>query len=644
MSRILSTLWIAGLAGLLTACGGGGSSSGGPPPPPTSFGNTVPPSAGPGDAENLFPNATGNAWYFDSSTTSTSGVKTLAMDRILLTGQKSVLGQSASVFQDTVIEDPTAPAAPIENYYFKNAGGVAFMGSNDPIDALSTAFAPYIEALFPVAPGTVASFTKSNVNLGDLDGDGKSELATLALTATVDDFEALDTAIGSLPRTLRSSESITGSVTLSSNNSSAPVTATTSTWSAPGIGVVKRTISVTVQGQTQTQEFDIRGYATDTASQGLTTPFVIQSDVAGNSANYALGTPPVATDGTHFLALEGTPTGVVGTLFDRNAKVLATINLGTSGGYPSVSWDGGNYIVALAGADPFIHVHRISAAGADLDAPDGFTVTTTPTPAGNPAVASGTGGSLIAFSRYDAATYQHFLYGVLIDNNGQVMAPGEFPIAVDPVTHLLPQVSFDGTNYFVVWQQQFGAGMDPTLTRIHGARVTPAGVVLDSPSIAISTTALGQFYPVVAFDGTNYFVAWQDGRRNQAPYGLYDIYGTRVTPAGVVLDSSGIAVNAGGTHGSTSPSIAYTGSQYLIAWSDYAPAGSASLGIRLARMTPAGHVTTPAGGVGITGPAPDLGSPYYACCSLSAGASGAALMFADSSGTGTLLGVLGYGY
>ena len=40
-----------------------------------SFGNTIPPNSGPGDAENFFPNATGNLWYYDTTTTAPSGTK-----------------------------------------------------------------------------------------------------------------------------------------------------------------------------------------------------------------------------------------------------------------------------------------------------------------------------------------------------------------------------------------------------------------------------------------------------------------------------------------------------------------------------------------------------------------------------------------
>ena len=102
------------------------------------------------------------------------------------------------------------------------------------------------------------------------------------------------------------------------------------------------------------------------------------------------------------------------------------------------------------------------------------------------------------------------------------------PIALDLATHWFPQVSFDGTNYLVVWQQLPGSGADQTLAHINGARVTPAGAVLDSPSIAISSTPQGQYSPVVAFDGTNYLVAWEDQRQQPGD----DIYAVRVSSSG----------------------------------------------------------------------------------------------------------------
>jgi hypothetical protein len=93
-----------------------------------------------------------------------------------------------------------------------------------------------------------------------------------------------------------------------------------------------------------------------------------------------------------------------------------------------------------------------------------------------------------------------------------------------------PAVAFDGANWLVAWQDYRRGVSD-----IYGARVSTAGVVLEPDSIPVSTSDMDQSYPAVAFDGANWLVAWDDGR-----WGGSDIYGARVTPAGAVLDPEGM--------------------------------------------------------------------------------------------------------
>jgi hypothetical protein len=94
-----------------------------------------------------------------------------------------------------------------------------------------------------------------------------------------------------------------------------------------------------------------------------------------------------------------------------------------------------------------------------------------------------------------------------------------------PEEQTLPAVAFDGTNYIVVWYDERSGSAD-----IYGARVGADGTVLDPSGIAISTAAEDQYWPAVTFDGTNYLVVWTDWRN-----GSYDIYGARVGTGGSVL-------------------------------------------------------------------------------------------------------------
>lgn len=125
-----------------------------------------------------------------------------------------------------------------------------------------------------------------------------------------------------------------------------------------------------------------------------------------------------------------------------------------------------------------------------------------------------------------------------------------------------PSISFDGTNYFIVWQDDGRHG--PNDPNIYGARITPEGVVLDSSSIAISTAQDYQKYPSVCFGESNYLVVWED-ERNNSPNEY--ICGSRVTLGGIVLDTNGIKISNSASS-ITHPSVSFDGTNYFVVWDD----------------------------------------------------------------------------
>ncbi len=137
----------------------------------------------------------------------------------------------------------------------------------------------------------------------------------------------------------------------------------------------------------------------------------------------------------------------------------------------------------------------------------------------------------------------------------------------------------DGNNFLLVWDDS-GAGLSRD---IYATRINPFGVVLDPLFIPVNTNAAEQSSPILAFDGTNYLVAWSDLRNN----GSSDIYGSRVTQAGAVLDASGIQL-AGGVEAQTEAAMAFDGTNYLVVWSDYRLAPHSNLFAR--RVRPAGTI------------------------------------------------------
>jgi len=150
-----------------------------------------------------------------------------------------------------------------------------------------------------------------------------------------------------------------------------------------------------------------------------------------------------------------------------------------------------------------------------------------------------------------------------------------------------PQLAFDGTNYFSVWEDSRHDGT--SLTAIYGARTAPDGRALDSVGIAISAVDdYAKHFPAVAFDGTNYLVVWQGynpGSGNQ------DLYGARVSRAGAVLDPGGFLISSAAGH-QFFGCVAFSGTNYLVAWWD----GRTGQGwLYCARVTPAGEVLDPDG-------------------------------------------------
>ncbi len=282
---------------LLSGCGGGG---GGGAPANTSFGNSLPPSTGAGDVENFFPNGVGTSWnYFATVTNPTAGAPSSYMDSVTVTGTKPVGGQTASVFLES---NPSGSGIPLEDYYFKNAGGVAFLGSNDVTDKITAGIVPYIVMLFPVGPGVVADFNKNGLDYGsDLDGDGINETMNLTLTSAIVDFEPLNIGIGSFARTVKSNNALTGSVILSRSKTSIPFSATSTSWSAPGIGLLKASQSTAVLSTTTGETMEARGYTSNGVAHGFDLPFTVASNLPLNVLPFN-DPPALATDGQNFLA------------------------------------------------------------------------------------------------------------------------------------------------------------------------------------------------------------------------------------------------------------------------------------------------------------------------------------------------------
>jgi len=269
-----------------------------------------------------------------------------------------------------------------------------------------------------------------------------------------------------------------------------------------------------------------------------------------------------------------------GTVLDTNAMVISRAT-GTQTA-PAVAGNAAGYLVvwqdSRSGVSN-IYGAQITTAGSVLQT-NGIPISLGQNTKIAPAIAATAGGYLLVWqdSRNFPTNASHDIYGARVSNSGVVPDTNGFPIRLGKGS-FSPAVVANANDYFAVWDES-----GPPTT-IHGARITSAGVVLDTNSIPLNTTVTCALAPAVAANGSDYLVVWQDSSRPGFT-GPTNIYATRVTGAGVVLDTNSIAIGHSPTN-AVSPAVAANGTNYLVLWQD---ARSFSGDIYGARVTSAGAV------------------------------------------------------
>jgi len=332
-----------------------------------------------------------------------------------------------------------------------------------------------------------------------------------------------------------------------------------------------------------------------------------------STAPYHQSRPALAFDGKNYLVAwadnrSSTEYEIYGARVGQSGAVLDPEGLPISPHAhsecaPALAFDGTNYLVTWqqrSGGDWNVYAARVSPEGTVLD-PEGIPISTAPGDQWSPAVAFDGTNFLVVWedrrSGYD-------IYASRVTPTGTVLDPAGIPISTDADYEFEPTVAFDGTNFLAAWTDigsaygvfaarvsPAGTVLDPAGIRIafdaeaptvafdgtnyllawqanegdtyeiHGGRVSPAGTVLDPGGFVISAPGFRQDEPAIAFDGTNYLVAWNDTR------GPWDVYGSRVSQAGTVLDPAGIPIGIA-TNVQQGPTIAFDGTNYLVAWQD----------------------------------------------------------------------------
>jgi hypothetical protein len=126
-------------------------------------------------------------------------------------------------------------------------------------------------------------------------------------------------------------------------------------------------------------------------------------------------------------------------------------------------------------------------------------------------------------------------------------------------------VASNGTDFLTVFSD-----LRATFPDIYGARLTAAGVLVDADAFLIRHAMNSGEHPRVAFNGSQYLAVWNDSR---SPSG---IYGARVEPDGTVVDPNGIYLSAG-----SMATVGCDGTNCLVVWQDYRNGNSDVYGVRV---------------------------------------------------------------
>jgi hypothetical protein len=205
---------------------------------------------GPGDIGNLFPTEVGNVWEYVCRTSENNRTWT---ELNKFTGTIEINGTTAMVLKLSSTEE--GDEGPVDEYVAEDSRGLYILGTNDYLDFLSKAAAPYREAAFPVKPGSVVEeIDLAGMEWGeDLDGDGLYEKFDVSMTIKTEGFEAVSVPAGEFPVTVKQVFSITMNITTSHEGIVVKTSNLLTKWWAKNTGYVKKQaeIKVSVSGKTK---------------------------------------------------------------------------------------------------------------------------------------------------------------------------------------------------------------------------------------------------------------------------------------------------------------------------------------------------------------------------------------------------------
>ncbi len=338
---------------------------------------------------------------------------------------------------------------------------------------------------------------------------------------------------------------------------------------------------------------------TGSANAFPTPPVLIDSGVSFARSDRDQRFPSAAFDGTNWLVVWEDTRGdreavwaarfsSAGVLIDSGGICVADDEDSRTG--PEVAFNGTNFLVVWEDGRNHsydIYGARVTPAGAVLD-PDGIMISRSNETDEYPAVASNGSEFLVVWEDDRSPGTDRDIYAARVSGSGQVLDTVNIAVATGADRQEYAAVASYSGGYMVAWNDWRNRAT--TDGDVYACRVSTAGAVLDPSGIAVARAAEAQEYPMLVSGGANCLIVWGDDRN-----GSGDVYGARVSGAGAVLDPSGLPIHPSPNYWAGDPTVAFTGTDYLVVWEDDSMSGGTICNLLASRVTTAGAVLDPTG-------------------------------------------------
>ena len=275
-----------------------------------------------------------------------------------------------------------------------------------------------------------------------------------------------------------------------------------------------------------------------------------------------------AFDGTNFMM------GIVGDAASKDnitAQLISTngtlvgprISIGEKGGNAQLAFDGTNYLLVWNGYNwnPFTQQpHDTTSLFGQFITPSGnlegasFTIAT-----GTDHKHSGTfifNDTTYLLTYLKGGQHVNYLYGQRISKTGTLIGA---PLQISNNYAREGAIAFDGTNFLVAWVE--GSGY-PNDKKVYGQFLSDAGVLVGSNFIIDGGDGLSDNPIAMAFDGSRYLVAYHEQAADTIS--RWNLFGRFVTTTGTV-DPVRVTI-CDSTNYPMLPSVGFDGTNYLLTW------------------------------------------------------------------------------